>query len=433
MHVISLEVENFKRLTAVSITPDGSVVEITGKNGAGKSSVLDAIWAAIGGADAQPAMPVHAGEEIALIKVDLGRYKVTRKFIAREGKPVTTSITVENEEGARFQQPQTILNGLVSALTFDPLDFVEMKPGEQVAALRALVPGVDFDALEKANKQDHDDRADVNRQHKLLLAQAAGLDVPEGAPKEKVDVSDLVAQLNAINEANSALERRRYERDRVLSVITSLENSIAADESRLRDLENEISALGKRLATKKEDLTNTKETAEAEGEIPAPASTVEIQQRIDGADGINSVVEKAIRRAAIINEADALDAQSKELTDAIDARKKDMENAVKAADLPVEGLTFDADCILLNGIPFSQSSQADQVRVSMAIADAMNPELKVVRIKQGAFLDSDSMGLVKAYADEHGLQVWIETIESSRPSAVQIVDGSIARALEAAE
>ena len=45
--VLHLRADNFKRLRAVDVRPNGSVVEIAGRNGQGKSSVLDAIMAAI--------------------------------------------------------------------------------------------------------------------------------------------------------------------------------------------------------------------------------------------------------------------------------------------------------------------------------------------------------------------------------------------------
>ena len=56
MQIVELRAENVKRLSAVTIRPTGPVVEITGKNEAGKSSVLDSIWMALGGAE----VPVQA-------------------------------------------------------------------------------------------------------------------------------------------------------------------------------------------------------------------------------------------------------------------------------------------------------------------------------------------------------------------------------------
>jgi recombinational DNA repair ATPase RecF len=42
MKITKLIAENVKKLSVVEITPDGNLVQITGKNGQGKSSVLDA-------------------------------------------------------------------------------------------------------------------------------------------------------------------------------------------------------------------------------------------------------------------------------------------------------------------------------------------------------------------------------------------------------
>ena len=47
--ILQLQASNVKRLRAVNIRPDGQVVVLGGKNGAGKSSVLDAITYALAG------------------------------------------------------------------------------------------------------------------------------------------------------------------------------------------------------------------------------------------------------------------------------------------------------------------------------------------------------------------------------------------------
>ena len=82
MKIIRLQAENFKRLKAVSNTPEGNIVQISGKNGQGKSSVLDSIWPALGGAEVLPKKPIREGAEDATIRLDLGQYIVTRKFKA---------------------------------------------------------------------------------------------------------------------------------------------------------------------------------------------------------------------------------------------------------------------------------------------------------------------------------------------------------------
>ena len=65
MQILSLQADNFKRLRAVQITPKGDLVLVAGRNAQGKSSVLDAISAALSGAGACPADPIRHGESSA--------------------------------------------------------------------------------------------------------------------------------------------------------------------------------------------------------------------------------------------------------------------------------------------------------------------------------------------------------------------------------
>src|SRR3990167_90897 len=138
MKIIRLSAENFKRLRAVEITPDGSVVVIRGRNAQGKTSVMDAIAAALGGKDLCREKPIRDGEERAEITVDLGEYTITRVFTAKD-----SYLTVKNADGAKIANPQARLDGLIGKISFDPLEFTRTKPGDQVKLL-AEITGVDF-------------------------------------------------------------------------------------------------------------------------------------------------------------------------------------------------------------------------------------------------------------------------------------------------
>ena len=80
MKIISLTAENIKKLVVVEITPQGNLVEITGKNGAGKTSVLDAIWWALAGASHIQTKPNRTGATNAPRKLYLGEVGVPRTF-----------------------------------------------------------------------------------------------------------------------------------------------------------------------------------------------------------------------------------------------------------------------------------------------------------------------------------------------------------------
>jgi hypothetical protein len=48
--------------------------------------------------------------------------------------------------------------------------------------------------------------------------------------------------------------------------------------------------------------------------------------------------------------------------------------------------------------------------VSVAVGFALNPAVKVLLIREGAFLDEDNLALVGRLAEEAGAQIWIERV-----------------------
>ena len=82
MRITRLKAENVMRIRAIEIEPDGNMVVISGRNGQGKSSVLNAIWLAIQGAAASREVPdpVRHGEQEAFVEVTLGDLVVTRRW-----------------------------------------------------------------------------------------------------------------------------------------------------------------------------------------------------------------------------------------------------------------------------------------------------------------------------------------------------------------
>src|SRR3990167_10791645 len=139
MKIIQLSAENVKKLKAVEITPEGNVVVIGGKNGQGKSSVLDSIEYVLAGKGSQCPRPVRDGEEKAVIVCTLDDLVVTR-VIKTDG---SNSLVVSSKDGAKYGSPQAMLDKLVGTLTFDPLAFSRMEPRKQLEVLKKLV-GLDF-------------------------------------------------------------------------------------------------------------------------------------------------------------------------------------------------------------------------------------------------------------------------------------------------
>jgi hypothetical protein len=413
MRIIKLVAENVKKLRAIEITPKGDVVQVRGKNESGKSSVLDAIYWALAGKGGVDAKPVREGEEKARITLDLGELIVTRRFTAAGG----TSLTVETVDGASYKSPQAVLDKLIGSLAFDPLAFSRMDTKTQLNELRALVPlDIDVDALDAANREDFARRTDLNRE---LRALASALGVFETEPDEvaSVDTDALVDALMAASKTNEDYRHERNQRELALKDIDRCRGSAKLNRDEAARLISAAEAYEMK-------ATNLEANRDNLSPVPADVDVADLRAQIDAAKATNARAvayadyEKlAVANATLLRTIDDLNA-------GMDARTAERTAAIARAAMPVAGLSFTEDGVILNGIPFGQASSAQQLRVSCALAMAANPTLRVLRIKDGSLLDDDSLALVAAMAAAHDFQVWVEIVDASGKIGIVMEDGN---------
>lgn len=424
LRIVKLEASNVKRLTAVAIEPDGAVVVIGGKNGAGKSSVLDSIAYALGGKELLCERPLRAGAEKGHVEVDLGDLVVRRTFTAAGGG----TLTVGNKDGAVYKSPQALLDRLVGRLSFDPLEFARMDPRAQTDALRALV-GLDFAEIDRQRAGFYEERTAVNRAAAQLKARLAAMPKHD-APAEEVSVSDLVAELEAAEATRRAAEDAEEHAEGCARGVAAYEAAVAAAEKRLAELEREIHSTRIVLDRERAGLAAERESerkagAAAKAAAKAIVDPAPIRARIAEADGINRKVRANVEREACAADLEATTAEAERLSREIATLDAAKANALAATKFPVEGLSFDAGGVLFNGIPFAQASSAEQIRVSVAMGLAMNPRLRVLLIRDGSLLDDDAMRTLAEMAEAAGAQVWLERVGDGAECQVVIEDGHV--------
>ncbi|MDQ0091625.1 putative ATP-binding protein involved in virulence [Paenibacillus anaericanus] len=418
MKIIKLTSENFKGLKAVEIEPDENFQVISGKNAQGKTSVLDSIWAAISGKAALKATdkPIREGEKEAVVKVELDDIVVTRKW---KGDKSTLEVTAK--DGARYSSPQTMLDGLVGRLSFDPLSFANLDPKKQKEALQELV-SIDFTALDLDRKGFYEERTYINQDCKKLEGALSELPyTTKDTPDEELSVSAVLPEINAAQEqrhANAdkraAYEQLRHDGTRAIEEIKSIEAEIGRLKLQLdvkKDAYNDICDKGKASKAALDQLIE-------------PDTTL-LEEKLQNVESINHKVRQKKERTRIENEIEECKKSSEYLTQKIvdiDQLKKD---TLQAAEFPIEGLNFDEEGITFKGIPFKQCSTAERLKVSMAMAMALNPELRVIRILDGSLLDSDNLALIKEMAQEKDYQVWVEVVDDSGKVGIQIEDGQV--------
>lgn len=441
MKIVQLHAENFKRLGVVEITPEGNVVTVGGNNGNGKTSVLDAIAVALQGRAVAPPKPIREGEEKCTIRLDMGDLVVTRVFREKDGgKRYTDTIKVEDPEGRSYPKPQNVLSALLGEIGFDPFEFMKLKPGDQVDRLLQMVPlTVDLDELRDADAEDYTERRDVNREVARLEAQVGAIEEEE-LPKDPHDRQALQDQLGNAANTNSALQREIDRRGREASRANDLDAQAQAANERAIELRRQAAIESERYAELSGEAKELREELDALEPVAEFVVTDEIRAKLREADEQAEVIRRQERRAELVEQLNAQRAKSAALTEAMEAREKERNAALAQAEMPVEGLGIqideDGDARLTwQGLPFDkdQISTAAQLRVSTAIGMAANPELRVLRIKDGALLDSESMKLLAELADAEDFQLWVEVVGEGEGVGIVMENGTIRGSAEAAD
>jgi DNA repair exonuclease SbcCD ATPase subunit len=423
MKLTRLEILDFKRISAVAIDADtGNPIVLTGDNGQGKSSCLDAIeWALTrGGAD----RPIRNGAESATVALTLSDGISRTYTVKRKAKGANAYLDITAEDGSKMPSPQKFLDGLVGSLAFDPEAFTRLKPKEQADALRIAV-GLDTSDLDDAYKTAYAQRTEANRAKDNAEKLFKGCPVVAGTPREKQNAADLItdrdkliAELKTAEAANELLQETGDAIVETQQLIMELEVKLQTATARLAKLQQD--------STQQEASYTTRKAATADHEQKIEAITTAIRN----IDGVNSEID-AHNRALEDRKAkeDAYRATLKRYTD-LDAEVKrvqaEKETRIAAAKFPVPGLAIEDDAVLVNDVPFSDLNTAERIKVSCLIAMSQNPALKVIFVREGALVSRANLAVLADLAEKHGMQVFIEVFsETPHDDSLHIEDGAI--------
>lgn len=431
--IVQLSTENVKRLKAVTVRPEGdSLVIVAGNNGNGKSSVLDSIMYALGGADKLPKKPVRHGQDKAKIVVELDELIVTRTITAAGGG----TLTITNKEGLRYNSPQSILDKLTGALSFDPLDFSRQEPRQQSEVLRKIA-GIDLTKDNEEKQKLFDERTQIGREVRSLESRINALPPPQsGLPEVEVSAADVLDRQKKAMDRNQENARLRQNADDAQRAVDTTKNQIQVQEDVLQDLRDQMAALQKQIGEKEGGLETLQKELAKQSEASIQASHIAANLKDEPVDGFQKEVEtidQTNMKIRVRNERAKLDKELKEkrskhddLTKQIDGVEARKATKVKEAKYPIAGLSVDVEgVVFFNDIPLEQASSAEQLRVSVAIGLALNPKLRVLLIRDGSLLDENSWKLLEDLATEADAQVWIEKVGTTGEVSVIIEDGMV--------
>ena len=413
MKIINLKAQNIKNLKAVEISPDGNIVRLTGKNGAGKSAVLDSIFTVLTGKRLED--PIRHGEERAEVNVDMGDFRV-RKIWTEKGE----RIEVTTADGDTKKSPQTFLDEVIGKLSFDPLAFKNMKPTDQRELLKSLV-GLDFSDLDNEAKKVYEDRSVLNVKIKDALAQLKNTESPDPkTPDDEISFKTELEKLNQLRGKRQAfLKVTDHKRDR-LEYLGEVEGEIEAIKIQIEKLQQD-------LVEKEQEAKNINAEIEAiqfPPEVTADQIT-EAELALQDIEQKNVAIRAAKRYRQNVKAGEKLKQESDALTQRLERLEQDKATRIANAEFPIDGLSMSDDAVIYNGNQFSRLSTGEQIRVSTAIAMKLNPTLKIILIREGSLLDENGLEEIINLAKKEDYQIWIESVANNGTVGIYIEDGTI--------
>lgn len=442
MRIVALRVKDFKRIKDIAIDADRGVIILGGKNGQGKSSALDAVTAALMGSAAAPERPVRDGAERGEVEVTFdGGIVVKRTFTPGGG-----SLTIKTADGMSPSKPQAWLDARIGDLSCDPLAFMAAKPKEQADTLRRIA-GVDTSEIDARRAGLYEERRDIGRDGEREAGALATMPEHADAPDEEVtpqqeSAADIASELDAASETERAAQRADAavavaEHDRMVADETAETAGSDLEQARenLRRAEARLAKAQEARDVAARNVDQASQVAALAHDAvtdPAPirARLADVERKNAEArreaDAINQRVRAKKARAERAAVVARLRADYKAKSDAIAALDAERAKMLASAAYPVTGLGFDADGgVTFGGLPLSQASGAEKIRVSMAVALSARKDVRVVLIRDASLLDDDGLALVAKMAEERDAQVWLERVGDKDPGAVVFVDGEV--------
>lgn len=428
-HLETLEITDFAKIVEANVELPPIAI-IGGKNGAGKSSFLDAIAALFGGSNYDPVTPIHRGADRAEVKATLrtpsGPLALSLVYTDKGRR-----LKIVNEDGMGTDR-QSKLSELLTPGQLEPLAFEAYKKQDRLKYFREKT-GLDFTEIDEDRAQKFQDRADQNRTVKSLESRYEGMPKPPAdTPDEEVSVSDLSAQLREANEANRVGASLVGEAERLASQAAAGENNIQAKRELIEDLKKQIEAAESKIAKWEPVLvfTNARAT-EAKNAAAAfvPVDTDAIASQMDNVEVVNRKVREKKARAAARIERDEARLAAEKLTNElkeIDDRKAALIAEFK---MPVDGLGFDPETndFTLHGKPWEECSTGERLTAAVQLQCRTSGKFKFVIIRDGSDLDDDNLMRVVQTAVEEGAQVIIERVTKHAEDTTLILTEGIGK------
>lgn len=404
-----LEIENVKRVKAVTIEPTSNGLTILGgNNNQGKTSVLDAIAWALGGNKYKPSKPARDGSmNPPTLRLELSNGLI----VERKGKNSDLKVTDPSGQKAG----QQLLDSFVEELALNLPKFIESSAKDKANTLLQIIGvGEKLWELDRKEERLYNERRTIGQiadQKKKYAAEQPHF--PE-APNELVSIADLIHEQQEILARNGENAKKRQNRENIV-------NSLHLSEARLKQLKEQ---LAQEEATH-ESLMSDYIAANKSIEDLVDESTDEIESSIANIEEINRKVRANLDKEKAEEDAKQYSSQYDNLTKQIQDVRDERTSLLDSADLPLPGLSVEDGELVFEGQKWDNMSGSQQLRVATAIVRKLKPECGFVLLDKLEQMDIPTLTEFGKWLESEGLQAIATRVSSGEECQIIIEDGYV--------
>ena len=404
-NTIALRVENYKGVGHLQVVLEPGASVIGGKNGAGKSSVLDAVANAFGGKRLSPPKPVKEGAEGYECSVTLQKLGIVITRTGRIGEDgvLREKLTIEDAEGFKSPSPQALLNKLLNGSSIRPLAFAEISKAEQIKMLKEA-QGIDWTELDAEYEGAFEARHDATVRAAAIAARVDAVgDIEDPGPA--MDVASIQKEIGRATKHNAEIGAQQQ-------AAKEREKTLAVQGVQLRQAQASVARIEKEIARLEREAVRgiTGELVDVEA----------LRGNYARAQTHNRAVEAWKQRADMLKQQEAEQAEIDKQDGIVQRIRQTKQEQLAGAQLPVPGLTFDEKGVYFKGVPFEQASQSEQLGVSVRLGLALHPEVPIVLVREGSLFDIDHLRELDVLAKEHKAFVFVEVVMEEPQEDVKV-------------
>lgn len=407
--VQEIKIKDFKVLKNLEVEVKGNNLLLIGDNGVGKSSLIQFIEIALGKATNIPPNLLGEGEIITLKDGKQYLFKVKIK----DGKSI---VEITGPDGMKDNR-KSALATLIGAIDFDIDEFVKLSDTaagrkKQVEIYKGLLP---IEVIEDINKHqykikmDEQERTETGRE--VTKIKGALTSSPLYATRneiQKIDISQVQQELEAANKNNGNVDR--------------IKEGLSTRKQTMNNLEFDMNQLMKKIETIKKEISEAEDWL-GKNELIDTASLIE---KINSASEQNTNYNEAQRLIKQEAELKELEESYGTFTSLIESSRQAIQNAIRDMEAPVDGLEFDDEQLIYNGIPVSIStlSTSEIIQLGCKLKMAQNPDFGVLLIEHGESLGTDRLKEIQDMAKENDWQIIMEQVErGTKEMKIEIMEG----------